>query len=146
MAQNHRHTDGHGDSMTNSAQWGQVGENMKKSLSTSITNSLVPCSYVLRKISLRVRGSRIVPVSSGQGGTATPRVFSEFTVSTGQWIELCDQRAVGSKLRIWNSLKKNTVNIKQKKWNNDKLAVNSKPWTVKSEQQTVNRKQWTVNS
>ena len=23
----HRHTDGHGDSMTNSAQWGQVGEN-----------------------------------------------------------------------------------------------------------------------
>ena len=25
--QNHRHTDGHGDSMTNSAQWGRVGEN-----------------------------------------------------------------------------------------------------------------------
>ena len=23
----HRHTDGHGDSMTNSAQWGRVGEN-----------------------------------------------------------------------------------------------------------------------
>ena len=27
MAQTHRHTDGHGDSMTNSAQWGRVGEN-----------------------------------------------------------------------------------------------------------------------
>ena len=25
--QTHRHTDGHGDSMTNSAQWGRVGEN-----------------------------------------------------------------------------------------------------------------------
>ena len=34
MAQNHtqthRHTDGHGDSMTNSAQWGRVGENGEK--------------------------------------------------------------------------------------------------------------------
>ena len=26
--QNHRQTDGHGDSMTNSAQWGRVGENL----------------------------------------------------------------------------------------------------------------------
>ena len=26
MAQTHRQTDGHGDSMTNSAQWGRVGE------------------------------------------------------------------------------------------------------------------------
>ena len=29
MAQTDRHTDGHGDSMTNSAQWGRVGENGK---------------------------------------------------------------------------------------------------------------------
>ena len=27
MAQTHRHTHGHGDSMTHSAQWGRVGEN-----------------------------------------------------------------------------------------------------------------------
>ena len=27
QTQTHRQTDGHGDSMTNSAQWGQVGEN-----------------------------------------------------------------------------------------------------------------------
>ena len=27
MAQTERQTDGHGDSMTNSAQWGQVAEN-----------------------------------------------------------------------------------------------------------------------
>ena len=27
MAHTHTHTDGHGDSMTNSAQWGRVGEN-----------------------------------------------------------------------------------------------------------------------
>ena len=30
--QTHRHTDGHGDSMTNSAQWGQVGENLLDAL------------------------------------------------------------------------------------------------------------------
>ena len=30
MAQAHRQTDGHGDSMTNSAQWARVGENLIK--------------------------------------------------------------------------------------------------------------------
>ena len=36
MAQTHRQTepqtDGHGDSMTNSAQWGRVGENKNKNI------------------------------------------------------------------------------------------------------------------
>ena len=30
--QTHRHTDGHGDSLTNSAQWGRVGENGKTNI------------------------------------------------------------------------------------------------------------------
>ena len=31
MAQTHRHNHGHGDSVTNSAQWGRVGENPHES-------------------------------------------------------------------------------------------------------------------
>ena len=32
MAQRHRQTSGHGNSMTDSAQWGRVGENVQNSV------------------------------------------------------------------------------------------------------------------
>ena len=37
MAQTNISTDGHGDSMTNSAQWGQVGENLRKKVNCILT-------------------------------------------------------------------------------------------------------------
>ena len=40
MAQTDRQTDGHGDSMTNSAQWGRVGENYEYLVQIGIWKTL----------------------------------------------------------------------------------------------------------
>ena len=42
-----RHTDGHGDSMTNSAQWGRVGENAKWELPINLSWLYLSCIFFI---------------------------------------------------------------------------------------------------